>query len=104
MPISSYTYTDDIKVFRDNATLGVNKMDYLIASGIEQKHISDVLALEKILGLDQITPMQTSYTQTAEDRTKESDGADIQKNASESGIEPSETEQQSVSDKQTAED
>ncbi len=104
LPISSYTYTDDIKVFRDNATLGVNKIDYLIASGIEQKHISDVLALEKILGLDQITPMQTSYTQTAEDRTKESDGADIQKNASESGIEPSETEQQSSSDKQTAED
>lgn len=68
LPISSYTYNDDIEVFKNNATLGVNKIDYLIASGIEQKNISDVLMLEKVLGLESITPMQTSYTQTAEDR------------------------------------
>lgn len=92
LPISSYTLTDDIKVYKENATLGVNKIDYLIASGIEQKHITDVLKLENILGLDQITPMQTSYTQTAEDRALEGDGTDKTEEDSQSEIEPSDKE------------
>ena len=33
LPISNYTYNDDIKIYKDNATLGVNKLDYIIASG-----------------------------------------------------------------------
>ena len=89
LSISPYTYIDDIEVFKNNATLGVNKIDYLIASGIEQKHISDVLLLEKTLGLENITPMQTSYTQTAKDRIDTSnnvDNVDDQKTE----IEPSE--------------
>lgn len=92
LPISSYTLTDDIKVYKENATLGVNKIDYLIASGIEQKHITDVLKLENILGLDQITPMQTSYTQTAEDRALGKDGTDKTEEDSQSEIEPSDKE------------
>lgn len=56
-----------------------------------------MLDLEKYLHLDQITPMQTSYTQTAEDR-KEGDGDDDQSNKGdsnsqkdkESELEPSE--------------
>jgi len=69
-------FDDDIKIYKDNATLGVGKLDYLIASGIKQKNIQDQLGLEQFLHLDQITPMQTSYTQTADDRevsTKETD-------------------------------
>ena len=93
LPISSYTYTDDIKVFKENATLGVNKIDYIIASGIEQKDIIDELMLEKTLGLDQISPMQTSYTQTAEDRAEKRNGDDTSKEDSESGIEPSDEEE-----------
>lgn len=93
LPISSYTYKDDIEVFKTNATLGVNKIDYIIASGIEQKNITDVLQLEKTLGLDKITPMQTSYTQTAEDRqADESDNENSDENNSDSGIEPSDDE------------
>ena len=55
-------------MYRTNATLGVGKLDYLIASGIKQKNLQDNFDLEKFLKLDEITPMQTSYTQTAEDR------------------------------------
>lgn len=76
LPISIYTYNDDIKVYKDNATIGVGKLDYLIASGIKQKNIADQLYLESLLGLDKITPMQTSYTQTAEDRKDEQDAQD----------------------------
>lgn len=73
LPISPYTYNDDIETFKSNATLGVGKLDYLIASGIKQKNVTDQLNLETFLGLGDITPMQTSYTQTAVDRENEDD-------------------------------
>lgn len=57
-----------MEIYRENATLGVNKLDLFIASGVKQKNIEDQIELEKFLKLDKITPMQTSYTQTAEDR------------------------------------
>ena len=72
LPISPYTYDDDIKIYKDNATLGVGKLDYIIATGIKQKNIKDQLYLEDFLKLNDITPMQTSYTQTADDRQEES--------------------------------
>ena len=71
LPISPYTYNDDIVKYKENATLGVGKLDYFIASGIKQKNIQDQLNLESFLKLDEIVPMQTSYTQTAEDRVNE---------------------------------
>lgn len=76
LPVSAYTYNDDIDVYRQNATLGIGKLDYIIASGVKQKNIQDQLELEAFLGLHDITPMQTSYTQTAEDRGKEDDAED----------------------------
>lgn len=89
LPISSYTYEDDIKIYKENATLGVGKIDYLIASGIKQKNIEDVLNLEKRLQLDRITPLQTSYTQTAEDRQDEGTTNTSSKSQDKkSGIEP----------------
>ena len=88
LPISPYTYEDDIKIYKDNATLGVGKVDYLIASGIKQKNIEDVLNLEEKLHLDRITPMQTSYTQTAEDRKDEEETSTSNTPKEEPGIEP----------------
>ena len=70
LPISPYTYNDDIMKYKENATLGVGKLDYFIASGIKQKNIQDQLYLESFLKLDQIVPMQTC-TQTADDRQEE---------------------------------
>lgn len=98
LPISQYTYDDDIKVYKENATLGVGKLDYIIATGIKQKDIVDNFTLEAFLKLDRITPMQTSYTQTADSNvnTKESNKGDGQD--SKSGIEPTETEKPSKSD------
>lgn len=81
LPISPYTISDDIKRYKENATLGVGKLDYFIASGIKQKNIQDQLDLEDFLKLDEIKPMQTSYTQTAEDRKEDSKGNSSNKNA-----------------------
>ena len=93
LQISSYNYNDDIKVFKDNATLGVGKIDYIVASGIKQKDIEDMLELEKMLKVDRITPMQTAYTQSAEDRQetgeKNSKSNDSTQENEKSEIEPS---------------
>ena len=91
--ISSYSYKDDIDTFKNNATLGVGKLDYIIASGTKQKNIQDTLDLETYLHLDQIKPRQTSYTQGAattadaqgKEANKEDDGASKD---DKSGIEP----------------
>ena len=97
LPISPYTYNDDIEIFRENATLGVGKLDYIIASGIKQRNIADQLFLEDFLNLNSITPMQTSYTQTAEDRAGETQPTDsnktstTNKNNDDSENEPSDT-------------
>ena len=66
--ISHYSYVEDIKVYRDNATLGVAKLDYLVAAGIKQKNIQDRMELEDFLQLENLKPLQTSYTQTEKDR------------------------------------
>ncbi len=86
LPISPYTYDSDVKRYKDNATLGVGKVDYIIASGIKQRYIQDMFTLESFLNLSQITPMQTSYTQTAEDRQAEGD-------SSEDSVEPGSDEE-----------
>ena len=96
--ISSYTYSDDIEVFKNNATLGVGKIDYLIASGIKQRNIQDTLELENYLHLDQITPMQTSYTQSSADvEVKSASNEDEDEDEKSSDIEPSKDSKSSSS-------
>ena len=92
LPISPYTYDDDIQVYKNNATLGIGKLDFIIASGTKQRHINDIFELESYLHLDRIQPLQTSYTQTAEDRkSDEKAGSNTaEPQDSDSGIEPSE--------------
>ena len=97
LPISFYNYNDDIEVFRENATLGVGKLDYIIASGIKQRDIVDQLDLESFLKLDSIKPMQTSYTQTAEDRSEADDMSSKSKSNTE--IEPSVEDEEVKEDK-----
>lgn len=102
LPISPYNQDEDVKRYKENATLGVGKIDYLIASGTKQRHIQDAFHLESFLDLTQITPMQTSYTQTAEDRDKEDDKGTPSKKSDDAskkpGIEPSGDEETSTDD------
>ena len=105
LPISPYTYNDDIVKYKENATLGVGKLDYFIASGIKQKNIQDQLHLESFLKLEQIVPMQTSYTQTAADREEE--GVDNDKpedKDNKTGIEPTDNKNPKSGKQQQTED
>lgn len=98
LPISPYTYNDDIKVYKENATLGISKLDFIIASGTKQKHIEDVFELESFLNLDRIRPLQTSYTQTAEDRKETS----ADESTTSQDIEPSSNEVDPSNDNSSA--
>ena len=90
LPISPYNQDEDVKRYKENATLGVGKIDYIIASGTKQRHIQDAFDLESFLDLTQITPLQSSYTQTAEDRKEETEKETPKKeDPEEPGIEPS---------------
>ena len=91
LPISNYTYNDDIEIYRNNATLGVNKLDYLIASGTKQKNIQDQIILEDYLGLDKLKPLRTSYTQGDSGKTTSQNNSD---DSQKSEIEPSDKEEQ----------
>ena len=74
--------------------MGVGKIDYIIASGIKQINLRDTLDLEKFLKLDEITPMQTSYTQTAVDREEEAkkDGSTDSSKSQSKSEEPADAE------------
>lgn len=76
-------------MYKNNATLGVGKLDYIIASGTEQKNIQDVFNLESYLHLDEISPMQTSYTQAPEDRDTGGGGDDPSSGTSKTKESPS---------------
>lgn len=77
LPISNYTYYDDIEIYKTNATLGVNKLDYFIASGTKQKNIQDQLFLEDFLGFENLKPMQTSYTQSNDEQSSAEDSDQV---------------------------
>lgn len=62
LPISPYTYQADITEYRSNATLGIGKLQFIVASGMNQKNINDQLELEEMLGLNNIKPLQSAYT------------------------------------------
>ena len=89
--ISHYSYKEDIEVYRENATLGVAKLDYLVAAGIKQKNIQDRMELEDFLGLDQLKPLQTSYTQAPQDRDDSGDAKDEPSAKEDSGSSTEET-------------
>lgn len=73
LPICQYTYNEDMERYKEQATLGVGKLDFIVATGIKQKHIQDRFILEDFLKLDQIKPLQSSYTQTGKESSSTGD-------------------------------
>lgn len=78
----------------------MGKLNYIVASGIKQRDIEGCFELEAFLKLDQITPMQTSYTQTAVDREKEN----VKDNGKEDDSDPSDLEPSDKKEKKSSTD
>jgi hypothetical protein len=63
LPVSNYNYEKRLEVYRQSATMGVGKLEFIVASGTKQSHIGDKFTLEDFLKLDQLKPLSVSYTQ-----------------------------------------
>lgn len=74
LPITIYDESDMILQYKEGATLGVNKLEYVVASGVKQVNLASKFELEDFLKLDQLKPLSTSYTQN--DNSKKDDGSD----------------------------
>ena len=68
LPISQYNQSDMAKVYKEAATYGLAKSYYAAAIGIPQFDIAGLDYIEKnICLIDDLTPMQSSHTQSSED-------------------------------------
>ena len=77
----------------------------MVASGVKQKHIEDTFELETFLDLSRITPLQSSHTQTADDRKVEEEISEKTKDDSKkSGIEPLDDQESTKEETETTEE
>lgn len=66
LPISPYNEFEKLKQFNANATLGVDKIGFIVASGIKQVDLESTIELEEFLGLaERLKPLQSSHTQSS---------------------------------------
>lgn len=63
LPITHYDAEKMLLSYKDGATLGVNKLEYIVASGVKQANLKNKFELENFLQLDKLKPLSTSYTQ-----------------------------------------
>ena len=71
LPVTHYNQRDMMQKYKESATLGVGKMEFIIASWTKQSHLTSKLDLEDFLKLDQLKPLSTSYTQVDNSATTE---------------------------------
>lgn len=64
LPTTHYNRAEMQEILFKNVSMGISKLDFIIASGNKQIDINDSLILEKELKLDRYTPFSTAYTQT----------------------------------------
>ena len=62
LPLSVYNFSNSILQYKEGATLGTSKLEYIVGLGTKQIDIPSKVKLEDFLKLDQLTPLSTSYT------------------------------------------
>lgn len=86
LPLTIYNFKDSILQFKEGATLGTSKLEYIVGLGTKQIDIPSKVELEDFLKLDELTPLSTSYTggknaagivKEAENNSEEKRPADI---------------------------
>ena len=63
LPITWHNRLDQINIYKEGATLGTSRLEYMVATGTKQVNISSKIDLEDYLHLDKLKPLSTSYTQ-----------------------------------------
>jgi hypothetical protein len=62
LPLSVYNFDKTVLQYKEGATLGTSKLEYVVALGTKQVDIPSKIELEGFLKLDELTPLSTSYT------------------------------------------
>lgn len=70
LPITVYDEKEMLLHYKEGATLGVTKLEYIVASGVKQVNLDSKFELEDMLQLDKLKPLSTSYTQNDNSKTK----------------------------------
>ena len=71
LPITFYDEKEMLEHYKNGATLGVSKLEYIVASGVKQIDIESKFELENFLQLDKLKPLSTSYTQNDNSKKEE---------------------------------
>lgn len=71
LPISIYNENDKLMLYKEGATLGITKLEYIVATGIKQINLASKIELEDYLKLDKLKPLSTSYTQNDNSKKEE---------------------------------
>lgn len=69
LPITTYNEQEKITLYKEGATLGVTKLEYIVSTGVKQINLESKFILEDYLKLDQLKPLSTSYTQNDNSKT-----------------------------------
>ena|GEM_PF-6169938 len=73
LPITHYNKAESLELYRSNAEYGVGILEFIVASGTKQKHITPKAELETYLKLEEILqPLQSSHTQSGKDTSTDS--------------------------------
>ena len=63
LPLTVYNFDKTILQYKEGATLGVCKLEYMVGMGVKQIDIAAKMDLENYLKLDQLKPLSSSHTQ-----------------------------------------
>jgi hypothetical protein len=63
LPLTVYNFDKAILQYKEGATLGVSKLEYMVGLGVKQIDIPAKMDLEDYLKLDQLKPLSSSHTQ-----------------------------------------
>ena len=80
LPITVYNENEKILLYKEGATLGITKLEYIVSTGIKQINLESKIALENYLKLDQLKPLSVSYTQNDNSKQKDDTNTTEQEN------------------------
>ena len=93
LPITHYDQDKMLLSYKEGATLGVTKLEYIVASGVKQVTLKNKIELENLLKLDELKPLSTSYTQNDNSKTEVKEKTDTKNNPDQTPTDEDEDEE-----------
>jgi hypothetical protein len=70
LPITITEEDDSVRLYRESATVGIGKLEAVIATGVKQRSLQDRAKLEQMINLDSmLKPLQSSHTMSGNQQT-----------------------------------